>query len=156
MFGAGFPGVSLKPARLQPPGAAAPGALTIPAASRIPACSNSINSYRSAILTLTNHYVKFVSMEKEELIITAAQAQLQLSTEEEGRLSAAVTEMLDYFSKMSEVDVDNLAPTTHALVRDNALRVDNPNNNSNPNIQGALIAAAPDSADNFIVIPNVL
>ena len=95
-------------------------------------------------------------MEQDDLMITAAQAQLQLSAEEEGRLKTAVTEMLDYFSKMSEIDVDNLAPTTHALVRDNALRADNPNNNSNSNMQGALIAAAPDSADNFIVIPNVL
>ncbi len=95
-------------------------------------------------------------MEQDDLLITAAQAQLALSPEEEGRLKTAVTEMLDYFSKMSEVDVDNLAPTTHALIRDNALRNDNFNNNRNSNIQGALIAAAPESEDNFIVIPNVL
>jgi aspartyl-tRNA(Asn)/glutamyl-tRNA(Gln) amidotransferase subunit C len=92
-------------------------------------------------------------MEQNELIITAAQAQLQLSAEEEVRLKTAVTEMLDYFSKMSEVDVDNLAPTTHALVRDNALRADNPNQNNN---QEELIARAPENENNFIVIPNVL
>jgi len=95
-------------------------------------------------------------MEKDDLLITAAQAQLALSAEEEERLEAAVSEMLDYFELMKEVDVTNLTPTTHALVRENALRVDNPNNNSNPNIQGALVAAAPESEDNFIVIPNVL
>ncbi len=92
-------------------------------------------------------------MEQDDLIITAAQAQLELSAEEEGRLAAAVTEMLDYFSKMSEVDVDNLAPTTHALVTDNALRTDTPNQNNN---QKELVDRAPDNENNFIVIPNVL
>ncbi|MBI9107167.1 MAG: Asp-tRNA(Asn)/Glu-tRNA(Gln) amidotransferase subunit GatC [Spirochaetales bacterium] len=104
-------------------------------------------------MTLTTHYVKFVTMEQDDLIITAAQAQLELSAEEEGRLAAAVTEMLDYFSKMSEVDVDNLAPTTHALVTDNALRTDTPNQNNN---QKELVDRAPDNENNFIVIPNVL
>lgn len=95
-------------------------------------------------------------MEKDDLLITAAQAQLALSAEEAGRLEAAVTEMLDYFELMKEVDVTNLEPTTHALVRKNALRADNSNENPNPNLKGALIAAAPESEDDFIVIPNVL
>lgn len=96
-------------------------------------------------------------MERTELLITAAQAQLALPAEEEGRLAAAVTEMLDYFAKMLEVDVENLDPTTHALVRDNALRADNSNsaNNFNNN-QEALINRAPENSNNFIVIPNVL
>ena len=91
-------------------------------------------------------------------MITAAQAQLALPAEEERRLGAAVTEMLDYFSMMSEIDVENLAPTTHALNRDNALRADNPNsdNNNSNNNQDALINRAPENNNNFIVIPNVL
>lgn len=92
-------------------------------------------------------------MEKDDLLITAAQAQLALSPEEEQRLKSAVSEMLDYFELMNEVDVSNLKPTTHALVRENALREDNPNPNNN---QEALIARAPENEDNFIVIPNVL
>ena len=92
-------------------------------------------------------------MEKDDLLITAAQAQLALSAEEAGRLETAVSEMLDYFELMKEVDVSNLNPTTHALVRENALRADNPNPNNN---QEALISRAPENEDNFIVIPNVL
>ena len=112
-------------------------------------------------LTLTHHYDKFVTMEKDDLLITAAQAQLALSPEEEGRLRTAVSEMLDYFELMNEVDVTNLNPTTHALVRENALRADNPNQNNNHNNnfnnnQEALISRAPENEDNFIVIPNVL
>ena len=114
-------------------------------------CSH-IQRYRAG-LTLTPRYDKFVTMEKDDLLITAAQAQLALSAEEEGRLSAAVSEMLDYFELMNEVDVSNLNPTTHALVRENALREDNPNPNNN---QDALISRAPENEDNFIVIPNVL
>ena len=92
-------------------------------------------------------------MEKDDLLITAAQAQLALSAEEEGRLRTAVSEILDYFELMNEVDVSNLTPTTHALVRENALRADNPNPNNN---QEELVSRAPENEDNFIVIPNVL
>ncbi|MDC7226141.1 MAG: Asp-tRNA(Asn)/Glu-tRNA(Gln) amidotransferase subunit GatC [Spirochaetales bacterium] len=92
-------------------------------------------------------------MEKDDLLITAAQAQLALSAEEAGRLETAVSEMLDYFEMMNEVDVSNLPPTTHALVRENALREDNPNPNNN---QEDLVNRAPENEDNFIVIPNVL
>jgi aspartyl-tRNA(Asn)/glutamyl-tRNA(Gln) amidotransferase subunit C len=92
-------------------------------------------------------------MEKDELIITAAQAQLELTPEEEDRLRIAVSQMLDYFSLMSEVDVDNLPPTTHALIRENALRPDTAERTNN---QDALISRAPEHENNYIVIPNVL
>lgn len=98
-------------------------------------------------------YAKFFYMERNDLLITAAQAQLALSAEEEKQLSEAVTQMLDYFELMNEVDVSNLKPTTHALVRENALREDNPNPNNN---REDLINRAPEKENNFIVIPNVL
>lgn len=98
-----------------------------------------------------------ITMKKEELLITASQAQLALPKQEEERLSVAVTEMLNYFEKMNEVDVENLAPTTHALVRENALRLDVSNvENTFNNSQEALINRAPEKNNNFIVIPNVL
>jgi aspartyl-tRNA(Asn)/glutamyl-tRNA(Gln) amidotransferase subunit C len=92
-------------------------------------------------------------MEKDELIITAAQAQLELTPEEEDRLRTAVSQMLDYFSLMSEVDVDNLPPTTHALIRENALRPDTAERTNN---QEDLVSRAPEHENNYIVIPNVL
>ncbi len=92
-------------------------------------------------------------MEKDELIITAEQAQLELTAEEETRLRTAVSEMIEYFSLMNKVDVNDLPPTTHALVRENALRNDNAVNNYNP---VDLVNRAPEHENNFIVIPNVL
>ena len=92
-------------------------------------------------------------MEKDDLIITAEQAQLRLTAEEEEKLRSAVSEMLDYFTLMNEVDVKDLLPTTHALIRENALRADNPVRNNN---QEELVSRAPEHENNFIVIPNVL
>ncbi len=94
-------------------------------------------------------------MEKNDLLITAAQAQLSLSSDEEERLIKAVSEMLNYFELMNEVDVENIKPTTHSLICKNTLR-DDSLNKKRENLQQELIDAAPESEDNFIVIPSVL
>jgi aspartyl-tRNA(Asn)/glutamyl-tRNA(Gln) amidotransferase subunit C len=92
-------------------------------------------------------------MDAGELATTARMARLTLSGEEKDRLGRAVEQMLAYFSHMKEIDVQGLAPTTHALLRDNRLRDDV---ESDPIATGSLLANAPETEDRFIVIPNVL
>jgi aspartyl-tRNA(Asn)/glutamyl-tRNA(Gln) amidotransferase subunit C len=92
-------------------------------------------------------------MDKNELYITAELAHIELVEEEINDLSAAVSEMLEYFTKMLEVDVDNLEPTTHALQKDNRLRKDEVRESQ---IIDDLLENSPELEDRFIVIPNVL
>jgi len=92
-------------------------------------------------------------MDRKELQITADLAYLELQEEEAVRLETEVTQMLEYFTKMSEVDVDSLQPTTHALLTQNRVRNDNSNTFNNPE---SLVNNAPEAEDNFIIIPNVL
>ncbi|MFQ3620338.1 MAG: Asp-tRNA(Asn)/Glu-tRNA(Gln) amidotransferase subunit GatC [Spirochaetales bacterium] len=92
-------------------------------------------------------------MNQEELRITAALAYLDLQEEKYEKLQFAVEQLLSYFSKMMEVDITDLKPTTHALVRENRTRADQivPY----PNTE-ALLENAPETEDRFIVIPNIL
>lgn len=92
-------------------------------------------------------------MDTKELEITAAMAQIELRSGDLERLGKEVSQMLEYFAKMSELDVSGLEPTTHALVKENRVRPDA--------IKPSLLAdealeRAPELEDRLFVIPNVL
>ncbi len=93
-------------------------------------------------------------MDKSDLTVTATLASLVLDEAETEKLGAEVSRMLSYFEKMSEIDVDGLEPTTHALQKENRLRPDRGlSNEAQPD---ELLECAPDLEDRFILIPNVL
>ena len=91
-------------------------------------------------------------MERDELNITAQLARLEVSEADARRFETAVAQMLEYFSKMRELDVDGLAPTTQ-LVEENRTRPDEPEEFGSAD---ELLANAPEREERFIVIPNVL
>lgn len=93
-------------------------------------------------------------MDKSELQITADLALLDLSPEEEERLEQEVAQLLEYFSVMNGIDVAGLEPTTHALQKENRLRVDQAK--QDPTIADDILEQAPDTEDRFFTIPNVL
>jgi len=92
-------------------------------------------------------------MDASELTVTARMARLTLSRDEQEKLGAAVEQMLAHFSHMKEIDVQGLAPTTHALLRENRLREDV---ESRFDVTEKLLENAPEREERFIVIPNVL
>jgi aspartyl-tRNA(Asn)/glutamyl-tRNA(Gln) amidotransferase subunit C len=114
-------------------------------ASSIPPFSAVLDTYQSAGLT--------TDMDPRELSETARMARLTLSPEEMKKLGKAVEQMLQHFSHMKEIDVEGLAPTTHALLRENRTRDDV---ERAPDVSGALLKNAPQLEERFIVIPNVL
>ncbi len=92
-------------------------------------------------------------MEKEELYTTAYMARLKITEEEAEKLKGAFSQMVEYFDKMKEVDVSNLEPTTHALLKSNRVRKDVVKEN---NKTDTILDNAPELEDRFIVTPNVL
>ena len=92
-------------------------------------------------------------MDAAELIATARMARLALSARELEELGRAVEQMLAHFSHMREIDVEGLAPTTHALLRENRLREDA---EADAGSTDALLGNAPEREERYIVIPNVL
>jgi len=93
-------------------------------------------------------------MQKEELLITAGLARLELTDSEIDRLDDAVSSMIEYFAVMDEIDVDNLEATTHAFVKENMVREDIHVDNSG--MPDRLIENSPERDERFIVVPNVI
>jgi aspartyl-tRNA(Asn)/glutamyl-tRNA(Gln) amidotransferase subunit C len=92
-------------------------------------------------------------MDKNELYATANMARLDLSESEAEKLNNAVSEMLDYFAMMQNVNTEGLEPTTHALLSMNRVREDTDRKYPDTDL---LMKNAPELEDQFIVIPNVL
>jgi aspartyl-tRNA(Asn)/glutamyl-tRNA(Gln) amidotransferase subunit C len=92
-------------------------------------------------------------MDAAELTATARMARLALSADEMENLGKAVEQMLAHFSHMREIDVEGLAPTTHALLKENRLREDAVDGAVSTD---ALLGNAPEREERYIVIPNVL
>jgi aspartyl-tRNA(Asn)/glutamyl-tRNA(Gln) amidotransferase subunit C len=92
-------------------------------------------------------------MHSEDLHVTAQLARLELSRDEEDRLEKAVSQMLEHFAKMKELDVEGLEPTTQ-LALENRLREDSVAEALEN--RDALLKNAPELEDRLIVIPNVL
>jgi aspartyl-tRNA(Asn)/glutamyl-tRNA(Gln) amidotransferase subunit C len=90
-------------------------------------------------------------MEREELDITAQLARLELADDEKKRFEQAVFQMLEYFSKMKEFDVEGLPPTAQ-MTQNNRTRKDAAIENKNTE---AILGNAPELEDRFIVITNV-
>jgi aspartyl-tRNA(Asn)/glutamyl-tRNA(Gln) amidotransferase subunit C len=91
-------------------------------------------------------------MDKSELKTTAALARLSLGEGEAQKLTDMVDQMLSYFTKMREIDVDHLTPTTHAFQEENVVRPDEPEGTS----PEELLNRAPERDERFFTIPNVL
>ena len=93
-------------------------------------------------------------MDARELAITARMARLTLSQKELAEFGTAVEQMLAHFSHMKDIDVEGLAPTTHALLRESRTRLDALDTSSS--VSDTLLANAPEREDRFIAVPNVL
>ncbi len=92
-------------------------------------------------------------METRELYETASLARLSLGEQEAANLAGEVGRLLEYVSRMQEVDIEGLEPTTHALSEEPNLRNDEVHGE---NRSDSLLHNAPELEDRFIVIPNVL
>ncbi len=92
-------------------------------------------------------------MDQGEWTLTAEQARLELDAAEAVRLAAEAERMRELFERMAQAPVDNLEPTTHAMLRKNRLRPDEIVSFANTD---RLLDASPECEDEFFLIPNVL
>jgi aspartyl-tRNA(Asn)/glutamyl-tRNA(Gln) amidotransferase subunit C len=67
-----------------------------------------------------------VSISRDQVLHVARLAHLDLSDEEVERLTAELGAILDAVSKVSELDLDDVPPTSHPLDLVNAWREDEP------------------------------
>ena len=65
-------------------------------------------------------------IDREQVLHVARLARLELSDDEVGRMAAELSSVLGHLEKIGELSLDDVAPTSHVVEVDNALRPDVP------------------------------
>jgi aspartyl-tRNA(Asn)/glutamyl-tRNA(Gln) amidotransferase subunit C len=92
-------------------------------------------------------------LNREQVHKVALLARLELSTEEEEQYAGQMSSILDYFEQLSELDTDNVEPTTRAIDMSNITRTDTQSDYQN--LDG-IFAAAPDREEDFFKVPRIM
>ncbi|HTM09793.1 MAG TPA: Asp-tRNA(Asn)/Glu-tRNA(Gln) amidotransferase subunit GatC [Verrucomicrobiae bacterium] len=90
---------------------------------------------------------------REEVKRVALLARLQLSEEEESRLTEQLDNILQYMEKLGRLDTTNVEPLAHAVDIVNAFREDRVTNEPQPE---SLLANAPDRENTFFKVPKII
>jgi aspartyl-tRNA(Asn)/glutamyl-tRNA(Gln) amidotransferase subunit C len=90
-------------------------------------------------------------LSRDQVLHVAKLARLELTEDEMERFSGELSKVLDYIDKISELDLENVAPTTHVVKVTGALRADEPR----PSLpRDEVLAAAPAVADGGFEVPS--
>jgi aspartyl-tRNA(Asn)/glutamyl-tRNA(Gln) amidotransferase subunit C len=90
---------------------------------------------------------------RQEVEHVATLARLELSEQEQEKLTAQLSNILTYVEKLNELDTKDVAPTSHVLDITNVIRDDTPDK-SLP--QDRALANAPDKAAGHYKVPKII
>ncbi|HZI91867.1 MAG: Asp-tRNA(Asn)/Glu-tRNA(Gln) amidotransferase subunit GatC [Actinomycetota bacterium] len=65
-------------------------------------------------------------IEREQVLHVARLARLRLTGDEVERMTGELSTILDHIEKLSELDLDDVEPTSHVVELENVLRPDEP------------------------------
>ncbi len=89
----------------------------------------------------------------EEVRHNARLARVGLSDDEVSRFQNQLSQILDYFERLQEVDTENVPPTAHTLAMHNVMRDDEPH----PSIdKEEVLANAPQREDDLFRVRAIL
>ena len=89
----------------------------------------------------------------QEVDYIALLARLDLSAAERERAANELSQILDYFEKLTELDTEGVEPTSHVMPVVNVLRCDE----SRPGLaREATLANAPEQAAGMFQVPRVV
>lgn len=89
----------------------------------------------------------------EQVRKVAHLARLELTPEEEQRLPSQLSAILDYVEQLSELDTNNVEPTTRAIDVSNVFREDVQTTFGDREL---LLENAPDREDDFFRVPKIM
>jgi aspartyl-tRNA(Asn)/glutamyl-tRNA(Gln) amidotransferase subunit C len=90
-------------------------------------------------------------IDREQVLHVARLARLRLSDEEVEQMSSELSTILDHIEKISELDLDDVEPTSHVVQVENVLRPDEPRP-SWP--RERILDIAPDPAEGGFRVPS--
>lgn len=89
----------------------------------------------------------------EQVRKVAHLARLDLTPEDEQKLPEQLSAILDYVEQLSELDTENVAPTTRAIDVSNITRADSQKTYGDRQL---LLDNAPDREDDYFRVPKIL
>ena len=90
-------------------------------------------------------------IEREQVLHVARLARLELSDEEVERMARELSGILEHVERFSELDLEDVEPTSHVVEVENVLRADEPRE-SWP--RERILEPAPDAADGGFRVPS--
>ena len=88
---------------------------------------------------------------REQVLHVARLARLELTEDEVQRMTAELDRVLDHIEQISELDLENVPPTSHVVEVENALRPDEPR----PCLpREVALAQAPEVLDGGFAVPS--
>ena len=94
-----------------------------------------------------------MSLSPETVKYVADLSRIELTQAELEKLSKQLVSILDYIDQLKELDVSNVAPTSHILPLQNIVRQDIPTKSLTPD---KALHNAPDRQGNFFGVPKVI
>lgn len=90
-------------------------------------------------------------LSRDQVLHVARLARLELSEPEVERMAGELSKVLDHVETIGALELDGVAPTSHVVDLENALRPDEPR----PSLpREAALASAPDAADGGFRVPS--
>ncbi len=94
-----------------------------------------------------------MTISKKDVEHIAHLARLELTDEEKDIYSHQLSQILDHIGKISELELEEVEPTSHSLEITNAFRKDELEDGLT---QKEALSNAPDSEDGYFVIPPII
>ncbi|GAB4237405.1 MAG: Asp-tRNA(Asn)/Glu-tRNA(Gln) amidotransferase subunit GatC [Stanieria sp.] len=92
-------------------------------------------------------------IDREQVRKVAHLARLEISSAEEEQFTTQLNSILDYFEQLSELDTENVPPTTRAIELSNITRPDQLKPFPD---KDALLKAAPEQEGDYFRVPQIL
>ena len=90
-------------------------------------------------------------IDRDQVLHVARLARLRLTEEEVERMTGELSSILDHIEKIGELDLDDVAPTSHVTELENVLRADEPR----PSLpREPALAEAPDTDGEGFRVPS--
>lgn len=90
-------------------------------------------------------------IDREQVLHVARLARLRLSEEEVATMARELSGILEHIERISELDLEGVAPTTHVVEVSNALRPDEPRPSLDRDV---VLAQAPATHEGGFLVPS--
>jgi aspartyl-tRNA(Asn)/glutamyl-tRNA(Gln) amidotransferase subunit C len=90
-------------------------------------------------------------IDRDQVLHVAKLARLELTDEEVERMAGELSQILEHVERMTELDLEGVEPTSHAVQLENVLREDVPR----PSLpRERALASAPDATESGFRVPS--